>query len=91
MAWALGATIVGRSFTALDPDPSDAQLFAYIGLKWIQGHVPYVDIWDHKPPGIFAVNAVAFLLVPKSFTVLACLEGAFILGCIGTVYGLTRQ
>jgi hypothetical protein len=31
------------------------------------------------------------MLVPKSFTVLAFLEGVFILGCIGTVYGLTRQ
>jgi hypothetical protein len=91
MAWALGATIIGRSFTALDPDPSDAQLSAYIGLKWMQGYVPYVDIWDHKPPGIFAVNAVAFRLVPKSFTMLACLEGVFVLGCIWTVYGLTRQ
>jgi len=91
MAWGLGVTIVGRSFTALDPDPSDAQLFAYIGLKWTQGYIPYVDIWDHKPPGIFAVNGVACILVPKSFTVLAFLEGVFILGCIGTVYGLTRQ
>jgi hypothetical protein len=40
MTWALGVTIVGRSFTALDPDPSDAQLFAYIGLKWTQGYIP---------------------------------------------------
>jgi hypothetical protein len=37
------------------------------------------------------VNGVACILVPKSFTVLAFLEGVFILGCIGTVYGLTRQ
>jgi len=38
MAWALGVAIVGRSFTALNPDPSDAQLFAYIGLKRTQGY-----------------------------------------------------
>ena len=61
VGWALGSTLVGRSFTALDPDPSDAQLFAYIGLKWPQGYVPYVHVWDHKPPGIFAVNGPAFL------------------------------
>ena len=40
MTWVLGVTIVGRSFTALDPAPSDAQLFAYIGLKWTQGYIP---------------------------------------------------
>jgi hypothetical protein len=55
-AWVLRVTIVGRSFTVLYPDPSDAQLFAYIGLKWTQVYIPYVDIWDPKPPGIFAVN-----------------------------------
>src|SRR5262249_55274724 len=39
----------------------------------------------------YAVNAVVFLFFPKSFTALACTEGVFILGCIGTVYLLTRQ
>jgi hypothetical protein len=83
--------LVGRGFTALDPDPGDAQLFAYIGLKWAQGYVRYVDIWDHKLPGIFAVNAVAFFLFPKSFTALAYLAGVFILSCIATVYRLPRR
>jgi hypothetical protein len=91
VCWAIGSTIVGRSFSALDPDPTDAQLFAYFGLQWLYGHIPYVDIWDHKPPGTFAVDALVFLLFPKSFTALAWMEGIFILGCIGTVYLLMRQ
>ena len=84
VGWALGSMLVGRSFTALDPAPGDAQLFAYIGLKWAQGYVPYVEIWDHTP-SLFAVNAAAFLLFPESFTALACLEGAFTLGCLAMV------
>jgi Dolichyl-phosphate-mannose-protein mannosyltransferase len=83
--------MVGRSFTALAPDPSDAQLFAYFGLQWLDGYIPYVNIWDNKPPGIFAVNALVFLLFPKSFTALAWMEGVFILGCIATIYLLMRQ
>jgi Dolichyl-phosphate-mannose-protein mannosyltransferase len=83
--------MIGRSFTALAPDPSDAQLFAYFGLQWLHGYIPYVNIWDNKPPGIFAVNALMFLLFPKSFTALAWMEGIFILGCIGTVHLLVRQ
>jgi hypothetical protein len=91
VCWAIGSTIVGRSFTALDPRPFDAQLFAYFGLQWLHGHIPYVNIWDNKPPGIFAVNALVFFLFPKSFTALAWMEGIFILGCIGTIYLLIRQ
>jgi 4-amino-4-deoxy-L-arabinose transferase-like glycosyltransferase len=91
ICWAIGSTIVGRSFTALDPYPFDAQLFAYVGLQWLHGHIPYVNIWDNKPPGIFAVNALVFLLFPKSFTALAWMEGIFILGCIGSAYLLMRQ
>jgi hypothetical protein len=83
--------MVGRSFTAIAPDPSDGQLFAYFGLQWLHGHIPYVNIWDNKPPGIFAVNALVFLLFPKSFIALAWMEGIFILGCIGTIYLLMRQ
>ena len=87
----LGATIIGRSFTALDPEPTDAQLFAYMGLRWLQGGLPYVDFWDNKPPGIFAVNALVFYWFPRSFTALACLEGVVILGCITTVYLLMAR
>jgi hypothetical protein len=89
---AIGSTIIGRGFMALAPHPNgDAQLFAYIGFQWLHGYIPYVDIWDNKPPGIFAVNALVFLLFPKNFTVLAWQEGLFNLGCIGTVYLLMRQ
>jgi hypothetical protein len=52
--------------------------------------VPYVNTWDNKPPGIFAVNALVFLLFPKSFTALAWIEAIVILGCIGTIYLLLR-
>jgi hypothetical protein len=91
VCWAVGSTIVGRSFAALAPDPSDAQIFAYFGLQWLHGHIPYVNIGDNKPPGIFGVNALVFLLFPKSFTALTAMEGIFILGCIGIVYSLMRQ
>lgn len=89
--WTLASTVVGRSFTALDLDPTDARLFAYIGLRWVHGAIPYKSIWDNKPPGIFAINALIFSFAPKNFTALAIAEGIFILGCIGTVYALARQ
>jgi hypothetical protein len=86
--WVLGWTVWGRWPTALAPDPTDAQLFAYIGERWAAGDIPYRDIWDNKPPGIFLINALVLALFPKSFTALACVEGLFIVGALAAVHGL---
>ncbi len=77
---------VGRSFTWLAPPLSDTQLYAYVGNAWLHGDLPYVRVWDMKPPGIFAVNAAVFAFFPDSFGALAVLEGLFMFGCAITVY-----
>ena len=40
----------------------DSGTFLYIGQQMLQGAVPYSDVWDHKPPLIFFINALALLL-----------------------------
>lgn len=39
-------------------DP-DSALFWLVGHGWRQGHLPYVALWDVKPPGIFLIFAAA--------------------------------
>jgi len=41
---------------------TDASIFATIGEQLARGDLPYRDAWDHKPPGIYAVTAIAALL-----------------------------
>jgi Dolichyl-phosphate-mannose-protein mannosyltransferase len=89
--FALYSTILGRSFTALAPGQEDAKFFAYVGLEWLHGRLPYIDIWDNKPPGIWALVALVFSVFPKNFTALAFSEGIFVLGCLGTIYFLMRR
>ncbi len=43
---------------ALDPDHSDPNLYLYIGQSWAKGVLPYVQNFDNKPPGIFALIAL---------------------------------
>lgn len=43
----------------LDTDGND---FFYIGQLILDGKVPYVDDWDHKPPGTYFLYALAILL-----------------------------
>src|SRR5215510_6079066 len=63
----------------------------YIGLGWLDGRLPYIDVWDMKPPGIFALNAAVFAIFPNSFGALAIVEGFFIVACALTIYALLRQ
>jgi hypothetical protein len=83
--------IVGRGFTALVPGYADAQLFAYIGSKWLTGVIPYVDVWDNKPPGIFATIAMVFAIFPDNFGALAVLEGVWIAICHLSIFTLMRK
>ncbi|MDP9225474.1 MAG: glycosyltransferase family 39 protein [Actinomycetota bacterium] len=40
----------------------DSAVFMYIGQQALDGRLPYLDLWDHKPPGIYFLDAVGLLL-----------------------------
>lgn len=41
------------------PIPSvDSGVFLYVGWRVLAGEVPYRDVWDHKPPLIFYIDAL---------------------------------
>ena len=44
----------------------DSGVFHYIGWLITQGKIPYRDVWDHKPPVIFFINALGLLLAGGS-------------------------
>jgi hypothetical protein len=44
----------------------DSGVFAYIGWRILHGEIPYRDIWDHKPPIIYYINALGLALTNNS-------------------------
>jgi hypothetical protein len=58
-AGVFASSVIARLPTCWRLGAYDARLFAYIGARWRGGAVPYLDVWDSKPPGIFAVMALA--------------------------------
>ncbi len=40
----------------------DAGVFLYIGDRILNGGIPYLDVWDHKPPVIYFINAFGLLV-----------------------------
>lgn len=44
----------------------DSGVFLYFGWRILNGAIPYRDIWDHKPPMIFYINALGLFLANNS-------------------------
>lgn len=40
----------------------DSGVFLYIGWRILHGEIPYRDIWDHKPPIIYYINALGLAI-----------------------------
>ena len=36
----------------------DDQFYLLVGHEWWRGQIPYLDIWDRKPPGLFVLYAL---------------------------------
>ena len=77
------------------PEPLgiDQSLFACFGLWLPQGDVPYLDLWDSKPPAIFYLYALTFgLFGPDAASVrimdgLATGAGALLVYYLGCRFG----
>jgi hypothetical protein len=69
----------------------DEQLYSLIGWRMTYGELPYVELWDRKPFGLFGIFAAAHWLFgpePIAYQLVACvaaLAGALL------VYALARQ
>lgn len=51
-------TIVLRGCIADIPLERDEGAYGYVASQWLSGKLPYRDVFDHKPPAIFAAYAV---------------------------------
>lgn len=44
----------------------DSAMFQTIGKYWAQGDLPYVELYDHKGPMIFLINAAGYYLAGRT-------------------------
>src|SRR5512134_3956359 len=50
-------------FSLTYPYGHDQGLYAYVATEWVErGRIPYRDVFDHKPPGIYILYALAVAL-----------------------------
>jgi hypothetical protein len=52
----------------------DSGVFLYAGWRILSGELPYRDIWDHKPPLIYYLNALGLVVSGGSRWGVWCIE-----------------
>lgn len=58
----LAVMVLSQANPGISVPGRDYGIFSYIGQQITLGKLPYKDAWDHKPPGIFYVNALGLWL-----------------------------
>src|SRR4030095_7852708 len=66
----------------------DSGVFLYVGWRFLNGDVPYRDVWDHKPPLIYFVDAMGLTLTPYSLWGVWFLQFIFIFFTLFFTYKL---
>lgn len=68
----------------------DEQLYSLIGAGLLDGELPYVDNWDRKPFGLFALYALAHLIGGSGPVAYQAMAAIFTLGGAWLTYLLAR-
>lgn len=71
-------TFAWRALHFGNPDMDyDEDFYLLVGDRMLHGAVPYVDIWDRKPVGLFLIYALARLAGGEGFTQYLALAACF--------------
>lgn len=69
----------------------DSGVFLYVGWRLLNGDIPYRDVWDHKPPLIYFVDALGIALSPDSLWGMWFLQFIFVFFTLYAVYRVLDQ
>lgn len=70
---------------------NDSGVFLYIGNGLLHGKIPYVDIWDHKPPLTYFINALSLIMTPHSTWGIYIVQIFFLSTCNFLLYSLLSR
>ena len=68
----------------------DSIIFQIIGKYWVQGSIPYKDLWDMKGTYIYFINAIGYLLT-NSRTGIYVIQIIFIWFTLLCIYNIGNQ
>jgi hypothetical protein len=93
-AWLVLAavTLLTRAWIFGDPVVNiDEQFYLMVGDRMAHGALPYVDIWDRKPIGLFLIYAFACRVFADAVVGYQVLAAASVLATSRVLFGMARR
>ncbi|WP_394270144.1 hypothetical protein [Qipengyuania sp.] len=69
----------------------DEQLYSLIGAQMLDGRLPFIDLWDRKPFGLFAIFAFSHWALGPGAAAYQTIAALFVLAGALLVYALSRR
>lgn len=69
----------------------DSGVFLYVAWRFLNGDMPYRDVWDHKPPLIYFIDALGLTMTPHSLWGIWILEFIFGFFTLFLIYKLLNR
>lgn len=69
----------------------DSGVFLYIGWRILNGDIPYRDVWDHKGPIIYYLDALGLFLSPGNTWGVWGIEFLFLFTAVGLSFILLKK
>jgi 4-amino-4-deoxy-L-arabinose transferase-like glycosyltransferase len=85
LTWILRMNFWGQPFEM------DEGAYGYMGWGMLNGLVPYKDMYDQKPPGIFVLNSLVFLLFEPTALNVQIFASIYSLGSVLAVFLVTKK
>jgi hypothetical protein len=87
----LALTVLKQANPGTELPNRDYGFYAYIGLQIVRGDMPYLDVWESKPPAIFYLNALALRLGRGLRWGIWLVEFGFLFAAISASYYLLKK
>lgn len=69
----------------------DSGVFLYVASVILDGGLPYRDVWDHKPPGIYYLNVLGLILGGHSLWGIWIIQTLFVATAIVLGFALMKK
>jgi hypothetical protein len=69
----------------------DSGVFLYVGWRILNGEIPYRDVWDHKGPIIYYLDALGLLLSPNNTWGVWCVEFIFLVAAVSLSFIILKK
>lgn len=69
---------------------TDSSVFIYIGSQILRGRIPYLEVWDHKGPLIYYINALGLWLSGSSRWGIWLLEVLFVAAAVWLIFHILK-